>query len=100
MRFTQTKSSPGTGFSNGLNGRGRRIAGRVLDAGSERRQGDALLLERVGGGVALARAGAAGAADVGEVDALGQDLREAARHHLPGAHVAPLLLDPGDLLQV
>ena len=36
--------------------RALRIAGWAgLDAGGERRQGDALLLERVGGGVALAR---------------------------------------------
>src|SRR5260221_8182779 len=92
-RFTQTNSRPGTGFSNGAPGIGS-------SAGCERGQDYAFLLQRVGAGVTLAGAGPALAADVGELHALGQQLRHAARHHLPGAHVARLLLHPGDLLQV
>src|SRR6187551_268047 len=66
-RFTQTNSSPGTGFS-----KGRRAIGS--GSGRERGEDDPLLLPGVRAGVALARAGAALAPDVGEADALGQDV--------------------------
>src|SRR4051794_12937180 len=72
----------------------------ALGAGGESGEDDALLLAGMGAGVALAGAGPRRATDVGELDVLGKDVREAAGHHLPGAHVARLLLDPGDLLQV
>src|SRR5215213_10195611 len=66
-RLTQTKSSPGTGFSNGF---------RAIGSGAGRQRGehDPLLLARVGAGVTLARAGPALAADVGKGYALGQDV--------------------------
>src|SRR3954452_21734384 len=67
-RFTQTKSSPGTGFSNG-----RRAIARSthLSAGGARGEDDPFLLARMGAGVALAGPGASLAADVGEGNPLG-----------------------------
>ena len=78
----------------------RRLAPTRPRSALERGEHDALLLGAVRGRVALAGAGALGAADVAELDALGHELGHAARHHLPGAHVLRLLLDPDDLLEV
>src|SRR5215217_46875 len=66
----------------------------------ERGEDDALLLGAVGRGIALAGTGALRPPGVSELQALGEDLREAAEHDLPGAHVLRLLLDPDDLLEV
>src|SRR5690349_8779267 len=65
------------------------------------RQHDSLLLGAVCGGVALGGAGALGAADVAELEArVLERVGDAALHGVPGAHVARLLLDPDELLEV
>src|SRR3954468_21072001 len=106
--FTLAKSGPGTGLRSGdFTAPGRfmspwraKSAPKASGGGGERGEHDALLLARVGAGVALAGAGPGRAADVIECDTLGDDAGEATGHHLPAAHVARLLLNPDDLLQV
>src|SRR3954466_10245646 len=66
----------------------------------EGRQHDSLLLLAMRGRVALAWAGSLQAADVAELDALGQDLGYAPPHDAPGTHVPGLLLRPDHLLEV
>src|SRR3954451_12150666 len=73
---------------------------RHRDRQVERGAQDAVLLGRVGGGIALARRRALGAADEAEVEVLRHDLHEAGEHVGAGAHVARLLLDPDDLAEV
>src|SRR3954451_11253339 len=80
----------------------RRLPGIQRDGDREVEHGldDARLLGDVGGRIALARARALGAADVAEAQPLGEDLHEPREHVRAGAHVARLLLDPDDLLEV
>src|SRR5205085_1371323 len=60
---------------------------------------DPVLLTQVRGRVALAGARAPGAADVAELDALGQVLLQPMADGAPRAHVLRLLLRPDDLGQ-
>src|SRR4051812_22208432 len=92
--------------------RGPAVSGRLSLAGFlgrvdrhpharvERGPDDPVLLERVGGRVALARARALGPADVAELEVAREDVQQARRHVRAGAHVPRLLLDPQDLAQV
>src|SRR3954449_5340776 len=80
----------------GLLGRVDRDRDREVERGAD----DAGLLDGVGGRIALARRGALGPADVAELQRAGQDLQQPRRHVGARAHVARLLLHPGDLAQV
>src|SRR5215831_3157722 len=96
--LTYRHSGPGAGSRSAL--AGSASAAPVKRLGAQGCQNDPLLLEAMGRRVALGRGRARRAADVAEVDALGNQLGHPAEHHAPRAHVLRLLLDPEDLLQV